>query len=78
MPTLASDRFSWGPMSTMALTNETRRYLEKIAQKGLIGAIKNDSAIGRGVNTYDGKLTNGAVSNSLDVEFTQLTELIGF
>ena len=64
--------------ATMALTNETRRYLEKIAQKGLIGAIKNDSAIGRGVNTYDGKLTNGAVSNSLDVEFTQLTELIGF
>lgn len=64
--------------STLALTNETSRYIHAISEKGLIGAIKNDSAIGRGVNTFNGKLTNEAVANSLDVEFTPLTELIGF
>ena len=62
----------------MALTNESNRYIQEIACRGLIGAIKNDSAIGRGVNTINGKLTNEAVANSLDVEFTPLTELIGF
>ena len=64
--------------STIALTNETLGYIINIAEKGLKNAIKNDSSIGRGVNTYNGKLTNEAVANSLDVEFTQLTELIGF
>ncbi len=64
--------------STIALTNESLKYIIDITQKGLIGAIKNDSSIGRGVNTYNGKLTNEAVANSLDVEFTHLTELIGF
>jgi len=64
--------------STLALTNESQKYLEDIVNKGVIEAIKRDSSIARGVNTFKGKLTNEAVAQSLDAEFTQLTELIGF
>lgn len=64
--------------STLALTNESQRYLEALANKGIVEAIKNDSSIARGVNTFRGKLTNKAVARSLDEEFTHLTELIGF
>ncbi|MBR6163659.1 alanine dehydrogenase [bacterium] len=64
--------------STLALTNETQRYLEALVNKGIIEAIKSDSSIARGVNTFRGKLTNEAVAQSLDEEFTHLTELTGF
>lgn len=64
--------------STIALTNETLRYLIEIANNGLIDAIKMDSSLAKGINTFKGKLTNKGVAKSLNMDFTELPSLIGF
>ncbi len=64
--------------STLALTNETVKYVLKIADEGLINAIKNDDSLAKGVNTYKGKLTNKGVSESLNIDYYELPNLIGF
>src|SRR4051795_6630413 len=47
--------------STFALTNTTRPYGRKIADAGLVEAIKTDKALSRGLNTYGGHVTYEAV-----------------
>ncbi len=64
--------------ATIALTNETIKYLSDIVNKGVIEAIKNDSSLAKGVNTFNGKLTNQGAANSLNMEYTELSSLIGF
>lgn len=64
--------------STIALTNETIKYISKISQRGLIEAIKTDKTLARGINTYNGKLTNKGVAEALGMEYTELPSLIGF
>ncbi len=64
--------------STLALTNETIKYLINIADMGIIEAIKNDSSLEKGINTFNGKLTNIGVAQALNLEYTELPSLIGF
>ena len=64
--------------STIALTNETIKYILNIANYGLEDAIKKDSSLAYGVNTYRGKLTNKGVSEAQNLEYTELPSLIGF
>lgn len=64
--------------STIALTNETFKYLTEIVNKGVIDAIKKNSALQKGVNTFNGKLTNKGVSKALNMDYTELTGIIGF
>ncbi len=64
--------------STFALTNETIKYLLKIANNGIINSIKQNPDLAKGINTYNGKLTNKGVAESLNLEYTELPELIGF
>lgn len=64
--------------STIALTNETIKYLLNIADMGLVDAVKNDSSLACGINTYNGKLTNKGVAEALNMEYTELPSLIGF
>ncbi len=64
--------------STLALTNETVKYLENIVNKGLVEAIKTDTSLAKGINTYKGKLTNKGVAEALNMEYTELPSLIGF
>ncbi len=64
--------------ATLALTNENIKYIAKIIDLGLVEAIKNDSALAKGVNTFKGKLTNKGVAEALNFEYTELTSLIGF
>ena len=64
--------------STIALTNETIKYITKIADSGLVEAIKKDESLGKGVNTFAGKLTNKGVAKALNLEYTELSSLIGF
>lgn len=64
--------------STLALTNETLKYLLNIADYGLIDTIKNDSTLAKGVNTFKGKLTNKGVAKALNMEYTELPSIIGF
>jgi len=58
--------------STSALTNATLNYGLKIANSGLENAIKNDTHLLAGVNTYGGKLTCKAVADAFGIHFSQL------
>ena len=56
--------------STLALTNATLPYALKIANKGWKVACKEDSGLAKGLNTIDGQLTNKAVADALNFEYT--------
>ncbi len=64
--------------STIALTNETIKCINDIANKALTEAFKKDKALARGVNTFDGKVTNKGVAESLKLDYVELPSLIGF
>lgn len=64
--------------ATQALTNATLPYALKLANKGLIKAIKSSEALAKGVNTCHGHLVSKAVSESLNIEHTELSMIIGF
>jgi len=62
--------------STFALTNATLPYALDLASKGFEGAIKDDTGLREGVNTYAGKLTYEAVATSQNLDYTALDSLI--
>jgi alanine dehydrogenase len=62
--------------STFALTNATLPYAQALAGKGFEQAIKDDSGLREGVNTYAGKLTYEAVATSQKLEYTPLDSLL--
>ena len=62
--------------STLALTNATFPYVLKLASRGAEAAIREDSGIAEGVNTYKGKLTYKAVAENQSREFTAISSLI--
>jgi len=55
--------------STYALTNSTLPYVRKIASRGVEEAVREDGALGKGINTYGGKLVNEAVAHALGLPF---------
>lgn len=67
---------SMAKTSTYALTGSTIRYLSEIAQKGVEKALLEDKALLRGLNTFDGRLTNKAVAESLHYEYTDAAALL--
>lgn len=62
--------------STIALANATYKYGSMIANLGLEAAAKKDAGFANGVNIYNHKCTNKNVAASLDLEYTDLFELI--
>ena len=54
--------------STYALTNATLPYILDVAVEGPAGAARRDPALGLGVNTVAGRVTNGPVAEFLGVE----------
>ncbi len=58
--------------STVALAEATLPYALNIANKGLGKAVKEDSALLRGINTYMGKVTHMGVAQSLGLPFRKL------
>jgi len=62
--------------STIALANTTFRYGEMIARYGLEEAVKMDKGLANGVNIYGHKCTNRNVAESLNLEYTDLFEVI--
>ena len=56
--------------STLALTGATLPYALKIANLGAEGACKADSALMKGLNTYNGHLTFQAVADAQGLEYT--------
>ena len=62
--------------STLALTNATFPYVMKLAQHGPVAAIKADSGIRAGVNTYQGNVTYAAVAESQGTPWKDVTSLL--
>ncbi|EOH75439.1 alanine dehydrogenase [Enterococcus malodoratus] len=62
--------------ATYALSNSTMAYANLLANNPLEEILKNDLALRRGVNTYNGKLTIEAVAKDLSMDYTQLDELL--
>ncbi len=62
--------------STIALTNATLKYGRMIANYGLEEAVKKDVGLKEGVNIYNHKCVNINVARSLDLEYTDLYDLI--
>jgi alanine dehydrogenase len=58
--------------STFALTNVTIGYAERIAQSGIVAAVKASPALALGVNCWDGACTYQAVAEGVGVEYTPL------
>jgi len=59
--------------STFALTNATLPYCLAMAEKGLSTAARQDSALQRGINVYDGRLVNKEVAASQDRQWQALS-----
>ena len=62
--------------STVALANATLRYGLMIANMGLEDAAKFNKGVSNGVNIYCGKCTNKNVAKSLDLDYTDLFDII--
>ena len=62
--------------STLALTNSTFPYIQKIAALGLAEALSDDTALQKGMNMYRGHVTHRAVADAFDLEFTEPLSLI--
>ena len=62
--------------STYALTNVTLPYALAIAERGLDDAVRADSALARGVNTYGGQLVNAPVGEAHALESMHLGALV--
>ncbi len=62
--------------STRALTNATLPYVLKLARFGFIKAIKQDSSLALGVNTYKGYITEKGITEAHNLPYKTLKELI--
>jgi alanine dehydrogenase len=56
--------------STIALSNATLPYALKLANLGYREALRNDEALRKGLNVFEGKVTNRFVAESLGLEYT--------
>ena len=64
--------------SSSAYSYAVYPYLKALGEKGLIEAIKENQELLNGVNTFNGEITNLAVAESLNCEYTQIELLVGF
>jgi alanine dehydrogenase len=62
--------------STFALTNTTIGYARKIAEMGLVDAIKADKALALGLNTFGGSCTNEAVAESMNLDYVAVSDAL--
>lgn len=62
--------------STLALTNATLPYLLEIAKKGWKQAVLDDEALAKGINIYDGKVTNAGVAEAHRLPYYPLEEVL--
>ena len=64
--------------STIALTNATLPYALKLANLGLVKAVKTCGELAKGVNTCQGNLVSKPVAESLKLGYKELSLIIGF
>lgn len=56
--------------STFALSNATSRFILKLANMGLVGALQQDAHLLRGLNVYKGQIVYAAVAQALNLPYT--------
>lgn len=64
--------------SSLAYSYAILPYIQKIADTGMIMAIKENSALRLGVNTFRGKITCEPLAESLGKKHTEISLLVGF
>jgi alanine dehydrogenase len=62
--------------STYALTNVTLPYAVELANHGWQQALRNDHALALGLNTHEGKLTNGPVAEAHGYDSVTLEDVL--
>ncbi|GAA2903189.1 alanine dehydrogenase [Enterococcus pseudoavium] len=62
--------------ATYALSNSTMAYANLLANNPLEEILKNNLALRRGVNTFNGKLTIDAVAKDLSMDYTPIDEIL--
>jgi alanine dehydrogenase len=62
--------------STWALTNTTIPYAVKVAEMGLVAAVKSDRAFAKGLNVYQGHVVYEAVAQAHKLEYVPLSRLL--
>lgn len=62
--------------STFALCNATIRYLQALADHGLVKAAQRDRALAKGINTFRGCCPHKAVAEALSIEHKPLELLL--
>ena len=55
--------------SSFALSNATMPFALELANKGAVPAMKGNAALLKGLNVYDGKITNGPVAQAQGREY---------
>lgn len=63
--------------STYALTNATLSYGLELADNGFPKALRENAALGKGLNTYQGKITHQGVATAFGFALTPLQQVIG-
>ncbi len=56
--------------STTALTNATNPYIQKLANDGILNALRNDDSLVHGLNMINGRVTHKAVADAFDLKYT--------
>ena len=63
--------------STAALTNSTLPYVVAIADKGWAKALNDDPSLAKGLNVFDGKITNSGVAHAFpDLPTAELEDVL--
>jgi alanine dehydrogenase len=63
--------------STFALTNTTIAYAVRLADVGVVEAVRRDRALALGVNTYAGHCTYKAVAEAHELQYVPLEKALG-
>ena len=62
--------------STFALTNTTLPYVERIAESGVEAAVRSDPSLAMGANIWRGEIVCEGVSESLNLPYRCLRDLL--
>jgi alanine dehydrogenase len=62
--------------STFALTNATLSYTLELADKGFRRSVRENDALKRGVNVYQGCITQAGVAAAFEMEHTDVDDLV--
>ncbi len=62
--------------STYALTNATLPYVVAVTDKGWQQACRDDRSLALGLNTHDGRLTNGPVGEAVGIDTVSLEDAL--